>query len=307
MRPLRDGEALVRVEVSSISPGTELRALAGEQAGSPPTFIPGYGAVGIVIEGGGELNGRRVFAGGSNETGPFGKLWGGHQSHVVRPTAMLASVPDGVTPEAASLAKLASIARRGARHVEARRAKRVAVLGLGPIGQFAAQIYRAFEYEVVAFDRSGPRVAVAAVCGVEAIQAEGGAVAALGDRLGNGFDVVIDATGSLRATGEAVALLREPPWHSDVAASPLLLVQGSYAGDFSLNYVDAFFKEATVIFTRDAAPVDVADVLRLMADRRLTTDGILTDVLPPERAGEAYDRLRDPSGGNLTFAFDWRG
>ena len=112
------GEILVRTTFSGVSPGTELRSLAGQQVGTKEwPFIPGYSLAGTVAEVGDGVEvplGARVFAAGT-ERASIALLWGGHvgyalvseqQVHVADPQADLAEL---------SLVHLAAIAHHGVR------------------------------------------------------------------------------------------------------------------------------------------------------------------------------------------------
>jgi bacteriochlorophyllide a dehydrogenase len=75
------GEVLVKVEYSGISTGTELRCLRGQQAGMPEfPFVPGYNAIGRVVEAGEGAKipiGTRVFSATTARCSQ-NRCWGGH-------------------------------------------------------------------------------------------------------------------------------------------------------------------------------------------------------------------------------------
>src|SRR3954470_7039656 len=79
-RPLRD-EVLVEALYTCISPGTELRCLAGKQRGTTFPFVPGYAMVGKVARAGeatGIKEGTIAFLMGSEHGGGVSLSWGGH-------------------------------------------------------------------------------------------------------------------------------------------------------------------------------------------------------------------------------------
>ena len=307
-RDPRPGEVAVEVALSGVSPGTELRSLAGRQDDDPSPFVPGYAAVGTVVAGDEQWIGRRVFAGGSAETGPWRRLWGGHQGRAVRPAGGVVEVPDGVSFEDACLAKLAAIALHGVRLVPEVAGRDVAVVGLGAIGQFSARCFQAAGANVAATDREPARMAAAEAGGVKAfVAADRPLREAFADAFPDGPDVVVDATGSPRAVAGCVDLARALPWDdSDLARRPVYVVQGSHAGDFTLPYLPAFRRELTFVLPRDNATADLGDALAMMADGSLSTAGMLGGTVDPADAADAYRRLADPSGGAVTLAFDWR-
>ncbi|MCD8483837.1 MAG: hypothetical protein LR015_15015 [Verrucomicrobia bacterium] len=109
-------EILLSTAYSCISPGTELRCLAGQQAGAPAfPFIPGYALTGVVIEAGpasGWEEGARVFASGTRAAGHT-RCWGGHCGHAVVKGTDAIPIPAGLDLRAAATAKLAAIAYHG--------------------------------------------------------------------------------------------------------------------------------------------------------------------------------------------------
>ena len=80
------GEVLVEALYTAISPGTELRCLAGQQVGLRFPFVPGYSMVGRIAQcaGGGALaEGDLVFCLGTEKADlPLG--WGAHLGYAVR-------------------------------------------------------------------------------------------------------------------------------------------------------------------------------------------------------------------------------
>jgi 2-desacetyl-2-hydroxyethyl bacteriochlorophyllide A dehydrogenase len=307
-RPLAEGEALLRVSYSGISPGTETRANAGKQSPDLTPFVPGYGATGVVIDGPGDWVGKRVFSGGSREVGPHQRMWGGHQSHVIQNVDMLTAVPDAVDDRSACLAKLVAIALHGTRVVGDVDSREVAIVGLGAIGHFAAQCWRAAGAKVVATDRSVARVEAIRAAGVEAVVADGRPMRELlAGHFPDGPEIIVDATGSPRVVPDLIDAIRTPPWHQLDPRRPVYVIQGSMHGDFAFNQHDAFSKELTFVLPRDQTPHDLRDALAMMADGRVTVEHVLSEVLDPAEAQTAYRRLQDPDDPAITFAFDWRG
>jgi 2-desacetyl-2-hydroxyethyl bacteriochlorophyllide A dehydrogenase len=303
------GEVLVEAAYTAISPGTELRCLAGAQPGAAPwPFIPGYALAGTVIERGADVTlplGTRVYCGGTRESS-HARMWGGHVSHAVLPAEAAFLVPDGVDLLDASLARLAAIAYHGARVANTRPGEQVAVVGLGPIGQLAARCHHALGGRVVATDRSEERVALARAAGLEAVVAPGRLAEALAPHLPNGADVVVDATGVPAVLPQAIALARTLPWDDEPTPGARYLVQGSYPAEFAIPYQEAFAKELTFILPRDTQPRDVRAVLDLMRDGRLAVRDLIGAVRPPEEAPATYAELQRQPGGLITAAFRWR-
>lgn len=75
-----------------------------------------------------------------------------HADEVVVPINMVARVPDGVSPDAASMTTLAAIALQGIRLAEPTLGEAAVVIGLGPIGLMTCQILKANGCRVLAAD-----------------------------------------------------------------------------------------------------------------------------------------------------------
>jgi len=303
------GEVLIETLFSCVSPGTELRCLAGRQPGETPwPYIPGYALTGAVVACGPGVSlaaGTLVFCSGTRAASRA-RMWGGHVSHAVQRAEAVFPLPAGVDPLEASLAKLAGIAYHGVRLSRPLPHEQVAVVGLGPIGQLSARLHALAGARVVAADPVERRAALAERAGVTARAVAGGLRATLGDLLPGGADVVVDATGAPAVLAEACQLARALPWDDTPTPGARYLVQGSYADAVPVPYHLAFDKELQLLIPRDVQPRDIRAVLDLMARGRLAVRDLITAVRPPAEAAAAYADLRERPGDLLTIAFDWR-
>lgn len=301
------GEVLIAAEYTVISPGTELRCLAGKQAGAVFPFIPGYSLVGrVVARGSGSVLpiGTRVYCSGTARA-DVARTWGGQTSHAVQSESEVYPVAEGTDPAQAVLAHLAAIAYRGVRLSRPAPHETVAVIGLGAIGSLSARLFAATGARVVASDLSPFRVSLARQAGIEAFVPEGGLAEDFAKKLPGGADVVVDATGHEAVLPQSLAVAKDKPWNDDAELGPRVVVQGSYPDSFRVPYMAAFMKELSLLFPRDTQPRDVRAVLDLIARGRLPLDGIVSDVRRPEAAPETYAELTDPGAKILTAAFRW--
>ncbi|HEY2767360.1 MAG TPA: bi-domain-containing oxidoreductase [Solirubrobacteraceae bacterium] len=110
----------------------------------------GYSAAGVVLAVGGRVRdiapGDRVACGGAD--------YAVHAELDHVPANLCVPLPDGVAFESGAFATVGSIAMHGVRQAEVRLGERVAVIGLGLVGQLAGQILRAAGCEVVGIDLS---------------------------------------------------------------------------------------------------------------------------------------------------------
>jgi predicted dehydrogenase/threonine dehydrogenase-like Zn-dependent dehydrogenase len=150
----------------------------------------GYSCAGLVIEAGEEVTdirrGDRVACAGAG--------YANHSAVNVVPRNLVAPVPDGVSFEEAAFATLGAIALQGVRRAEPGLGDRVAVLGLGLLGQITVQMLKAAGAVVIGVDVRADRVARAQALGLDAgfTVAERDFVAGVVERTGGrGADAVI--------------------------------------------------------------------------------------------------------------------
>jgi polar amino acid transport system substrate-binding protein len=175
------------------------RAVSGRLSGDVPL---GYSASGEVLAVGagvvGLAPGDRVACAGAG--------YANHAEILCVPRNLCARVPEGVDLKDACAATLGAIALHGVRTADARLGETVVVVGLGLLGQLAAQMLRASGARVVAVDRDAGRAALAKRLGADVAVSgdENPASAVMGLTGGQGADVAIVCAGS--DSSEPVAL-----------------------------------------------------------------------------------------------------
>jgi 2-desacetyl-2-hydroxyethyl bacteriochlorophyllide A dehydrogenase len=165
---LKPGEALVRALYSVISAGTEGASYTNLMPQTPPIYRSrpviypartGYGHVGEVLAVGPEET--RI------EPGDRVLSFSRHAS-IVRANAARFAMP--VPKEADSkrivFTRMAGVAITALRASSAGIGDKVAVIGLGLVGNFAAQLFQLAGCEVIAFDVAQRRIDLARECGI---------------------------------------------------------------------------------------------------------------------------------------------
>ena len=162
---LGENEALVKVRVSLISPGTEMNLIRQRRSqpapeGSPMPF--GYSI-------GGDIAAVKGNAGGLAAGMRVAGMGGGarHATHAIVPVNLLVPLPDGVTYEDGAYLSLAATSLQAVRRTEPLLGEYGVVAGLGIVGAFAAQIYRLCGARVMGQDMIIMRREIARVCGIE--------------------------------------------------------------------------------------------------------------------------------------------
>lgn len=204
------GEMLVQTYYTLISPGTELAIFQHTHVSfdDPENlfikypFRPGYAAVGRVLEIGDGVTG---FA-----KGDWLFYKGRHQAYVmVKPASeVVLRLPDGCDPKLALFARLAQIAASASELSPAKKGGSVAVLGLGLVGNLAAQLFQQRGCDVLGVDLLAKRCEVAGDCGIRALQISPGEVVAQTREVfsGLGATTVVEASGHPAAVETALKM-----------------------------------------------------------------------------------------------------
>lgn len=242
---VRTGHVLVRTRASLISAGTERmlvafakKSLAGKATERPDLvrkviakarrdgvvaawraatarldepLALGYSAAGEIVAVGEGLEGR--FAAGGR-VAVAGAGVANHAEVNVVPAHLAVPVPEGVADEHAAFATVGAIALHAVRNAQIALGDVVAVIGVGLIGQLAAQLARLSGGRVVALDPDPARRDLAARLGAEAAldPARGDLderIAALGEGLGCDSILIAAATSSEEPFRTAARIARD--------------------------------------------------------------------------------------------------
>jgi 3-hydroxyethyl bacteriochlorophyllide a dehydrogenase len=332
-----DTEVLIETHFSTVSPGTELRTLAGrEQSADPFPLVPGYSTVGQVVQVGAKVEGLKIgtmaSVRGCRALGSgLGCSWGGHARHLIAPPEEVFPLPDGADPRAATLTVLLATALHGVDLTNARIGEQVAVVGLGLVGQLCARLLFHGGANVVATDLVPLRREIAARAGVK-VTFNADLRQAFAPYFPHGAEAVLDATGSSRAMKASLGLLRVNPRQDPCGANspaarvdtsvmaqlqrqahlqngwhgPRLIAQGSYADLIEINYYDLFNGEVKFIVPRVHELKDLFRALDLLTDPDFSLDGLISETHAIADAPACYQRLRERPQELITLCFDWR-
>jgi 2-desacetyl-2-hydroxyethyl bacteriochlorophyllide A dehydrogenase len=317
-----DDGILVRTEFSTISRGTELDLYTGQMHGRGTNaqwypLLPGYMPVGIVEEVGANVThvapGDRVV--GSNLFSGFDErycvAWAGHTEYVVfspHSHARLGArralpVPDEIPPERAGLAMLAGVAWHGVREkVRPERGEIILVIGQGVIGNFVAQECQMLGAHVLVVDRHENRLRIAEQNGLcEGILNEGEPLrdAVLERTGGEAPHAVVEVTGEMEPLREALQVVRR---YGRIHA------QGMYLDAAPPDILRTLFdKNLTLSATAGEAPDMTAECLDMMAEGRITAEGMVSAVADPCAAPDVYSAVYRHPERYMTCVFKWSG
>ncbi|MGI8687008.1 MAG: zinc-dependent alcohol dehydrogenase [Thermomicrobiales bacterium] len=310
------GHLLAETTCTLISTGTELanytgitvdrRAMGDDWRAVP--YRPGYSYVGVVQAIGSGVEGINV---GDRICGH-----GPHASVALLEPRNVAVVPEGVTDVQAAFVTLLIITMNAVRLAKIELGDCVAAVGLGLIGSLALQQARVCGgMPVVGVDLLAARRAYAERVGLAALDP---AAPDFGERIGalsdaGRFDVVFEATGSPNGLNPALQL---------AAKYARVVALGSTRGiieQFDL-YGDVHVPGVTIIgahlMTHPATPnfanrwtmqANRAVALRLLAERRVDVDSLVSHREPAERAPDLYALLAERRSAAMGCILDWNG
>lgn len=317
---LMPGEAIVKGVYSVISAGTELAnytTLADEMPsvtksrwpGPFPRF-PGYGHLGDVVAVGPDTPevsvGDRVLT-----FSPHGSL--------VKANARRFSlkVPSSADPRRSVLTRMAGVAATALRASSAAAGDQVVVIGLGLVGNLAAQLLRIAGAEVLGVDLSPARLGIASTCGITRTvnpTTEDVREAVLDWTGGRGARVVVEAIGRSELVAQAVELASR---HGEIVllGSPRARVTMDITPMLTRIHMLALRMIGALEWTlpmgeTEGAHFTIAEnyrqILGWIGDGRLSADPLISHVLPPQACQQAYDGLLDRKDEYLGVLFDWR-
>ncbi len=280
-------EVVVDTRFSSISAGTERLLFAGKLPGFPMLrfpLVPGYEAVGVVAWAGADVEnvavGDEVFVGGSMCYTDVAGVFGGNAARTIKKASLVVPL-QGIPLARAPLLALAATALHGVRRLGDVAGRRVCVLGMGAIGQFAARFLLAAGARVICADLSAARLeTVPAGCDVLDLSR-----APLDESVAD-LDAIVEATGHSEELARCARALRP-------GGSIALL---SYYDELRTPYVDLFVKEITLMVAREWAHDDLLAARDALASGAIGVGALADHIVPIAAYERAYrTAFEDPS------------
>jgi 3-hydroxyethyl bacteriochlorophyllide a dehydrogenase len=269
---LQAGDALVDVECSGISTGTERLLWTGAMPPFPGLaypLIPGYESVGRVVElAAGDTSGLavgdRVFVPGATCFTDASCLFGGTASRLVVATSKVTRVPAGLGEEACLLALAAT-----AQHALGESGTCDLIIGHGVLGRLLARLVVAAGHDVVVHETNPAR----------ASGAVGYRVLSPNDDPRRDYRRIVDVSGDSAIID---SLVRR------IARGGEIVLAGFYAEPMQFTFPMAFMKEVRLQVAAEWKPADLEVVLAHLASGALKLDGLITHRRTADHAKDAY-------------------
>lgn len=296
LREPQPDEVVVDTRFSSISAGTERLLFAGKLPPIPHLrypLVPGYEAVGVVIEVGSDVTdvhvGDEVFVGGSMCFTDVAAAFGGQASRLIKKAAQVVAL-HGIPLAHAPLLALAATSLHGVRRLGGITGKRVAVVGMGAIGQFAARFVAALEPAAL-FEVDTDSARLGHVPGAVSVDVRH---QTLVEAAGAPLDFIIEATGKSEQIAVCAKALK-------LGGAIALL---SYYDVLTTPFVDLFMREATLLVAREWTHPDLLAARDLIAEHRVDVADLAQSAYPIARYEAAYKTaFEDPS--TLKVILQW--
>lgn len=309
-------QVVIKSACSLISAGTEISVYSGSHIGytlpNPPAWFKfpmdmGYALAGTVQAVGCEVKewamGDRVMVHAPHGDWTLCDV----RAAIIRP------LPAGVSMEEGALARMGGISLVGVRQGDVTLGEAVVVLGLGLIGQFAAQLCRlAGARSVIGVDLIPERVRIAAASGIHATNPGEADVASVVKEMTGGrmAEVVIEATGNPKAMPMALDLAAE---------GGRVVLLGSLRGKIEMDaYSTVHRKGISLIGAHDRLSAHAGTfrdpwtrqrnldlILTLFADGSLKGDGLISHRIQPDDIRETYEMLIKRPRDFLGVLIEW--
>ena len=279
----------VEVEFSGISTGTERLLWEGTMPAFPGMgypLVPGYETVGRVVDAGDQATlkvGTRVYIPGSQCFQDARNLFGGSASKLVIPSARALPIQESLAEQGVLFA-LAATAYHA--HSAPGTQQPELIVGHGVLGRMIARLAVLAGGNPVVWE-TNPARRTGAV-GYEVIDPST-------DSRKN-YKCICDVSGASTLLDELIGRL---------APGGEVVLAGFYDAPLSFVFPPAFMREARIRVAAQWAPADLAAVIALAGDGRLSLDGLITHRQDASQADLAY-RTAFGDADCLKMVLDWR-
>jgi predicted dehydrogenase len=273
--------------------------------------VLGYSGAGVIVEKHSSVTdleiGDRVAYGGEGT---------GHGETILVGRNLVVKIPDGLPYEQACFTTLGSIALNGVRIAKISLGEKVAVIGLGLVGQLIAQLARLQGGFVIATDLKSDRVELAAKLGANAALAGGAQFAEQVNTISNGIGVdcvlIAAAAKSSAPCQLAVDICRDRgrivdvgavelnfPWYQTYLKEIQVLMARAYGpGSYDASY-ERQGRDYPLPYVRWTENRNMEEFLRLAAQGQVRLEPLITHRFPLEEAPRAYETIMAPDKNSL--------
>ena len=312
MPKLADNQVLVEVHASLISPGTEMSSARNLRRKPDPAISApikfGYSNAGIVIKTKGDAKGLKP----GMRVACMGAGAALHANYAAVPVNLVVPIPDDVTFEQASYLSLAATALQAVRRTDVRLGEYGAVLGMGIVGNLAAQLYRLAGARVLGWETLKLRARIAKKCGVGAVDflksdpveptkafaAPWGLDFVLFAFGGDAEKAFLNIKKCMKVSADGHAMGRvvlvggcRVPVDGGAASGNLDIRASARTGAGYHDPAWEYGRDYPAAFVQFTTQRNARELIRLIAEKRLAVGPLTTHCLPLEKIAEAGDLL----------------
>jgi len=263
----------------------------------------GYSSAGTIVELGEGMQGFSV----GQRVACAGGGYAVHAEYALVPQNLLAALPDNLEFEAAAFSTLGAIALHGFRLADLQLGARVAVIGLGLLGQLAASIAAAAGCQVLGVDLDPQRVKLAKKRGLAARLRKGAEKASQTFTNNQGFDAVLicadtESSDPVELAGEIAreranivalgAVGLDVPRRLYYAKELKLSVSRSYGpGRYDPGYEEAGL-DYPIGYVRWTEGRNLAAFVDLLGSKAIDVNSLISHRVPIEKGADAYSLIQ---------------
>jgi threonine dehydrogenase-like Zn-dependent dehydrogenase len=243
---------------------------------------------------------------------------GSHASHVRIDTArqLCLAVPEDLAPEVAVFARLVTVPLATVRTARARAGDPAAVIGLGVVGNLAAQVLQAAGMPTLAVERLPARRELAVRSGVRVVVDPADT-----DRLRPEHALVLEATGTADGAVAALDLARlggevslvGTPWVADPSVPASDVLRAVHLRYLTLRSgwewqlpLDDVAGQADAVHQPGSVTHSTTYAFDLLRSGKVRVDDLVTHRATPDLCQQVYARAIDNKDVQLGAIFDWR-
>lgn len=308
---LKDNEVLIKVESSLISPGTEMNAVRVRREKPDPEakdIYFGYANAGEIIAVKGDVKdlrvGMRVAAMGGGAK---------HTNYACVPVNLVVPIPDNLSYEQATFACLGATSLQAIQRTEAQLGEYGVVMGLGIVGNLLGQLGQLAGVRMLGWEGYENRIAMAHACGITHTvnfkTSDPVAVTkAFAAPYGLDFAALAfggDATKPLQQVMKCMKISADGHAMGNIILIGGCTVEiGGGAASGNLNFMASsrtgagyhdeaweYGRDYPNAFVKFTTQRNLREIVRLMAEKRLLVEPMITHRLPLTEVGKAADLL----------------
>jgi threonine dehydrogenase-like Zn-dependent dehydrogenase len=309
---LKGNEVLIKVHASLISPGTEMSGLKNKRITPDPNGEEknfGYANAGEILQINGDVKDLKV----GMRVAAMGNGGAHHANYTNVPVNLVVPIPDNVSYSQAVYACLGATSLHAVRRTDIKLGEYGMVLGLGIVGNLAAQLSQINGAHVIGWDGLDNRIAIAEKCGIKnMVNFRNSDPVEISKKFSApyGIDFAVmafggPATEAFNSVKDCMKVSQDGHIMGNVVLVGGCIVEiggGAYSGNLNIKiasrtgagYHDGEYEygqdypDAFVQFTTRR---NLREIISLISEKRLLVDPMTTHELPIEEVGKAADLL----------------